>query len=156
MVMSCLWNKGWGRLNSSLLKIVGWVIFHFFDFFQPQNHLHNNDPPHFMTFVPKVSKTFISLGKITKITPISLNNFDPHILWFFYRSVDRPCLFNLPTIKHRRENMVFFEQPLDKHSVQCWCSFVSFVLAEFRNLLPYHVAFFTWRLKRLYLHFDTL
>ena len=42
-----------------------------------------------MTFVPKVSKTFIFLGKITKIIPISLN-YDPPILWFFYWSVDLP------------------------------------------------------------------
>ena len=47
-----------------------------FAFFQPQNHL---TPPHFMTFVSKVSKTFIFLGKITKSTSISLY-YDPSIL----------------------------------------------------------------------------
>ena len=57
-----------------LCLIVGGGHFAFFRFCQPQNHLIMT--PHFMTFVQKVSKTFIFLGKINKITSISVY-YDP-------------------------------------------------------------------------------
>ena len=46
----------------------------------------------FMSFAPKVSKTFIFLGKITKITPISLY-YDPPF-YDFLPECRRPCLFD--------------------------------------------------------------
>ena len=76
---------------SSVLNCKG-GHFAIFRFFQPQSHLKMT--PHFMNFVPKVSKTFIFLGKITEITPISLY-YDPLILWFF-TGVSTPCLFDPP------------------------------------------------------------
>ena len=51
--------------------------------------------PHLMTFVPKLSKTFIFLGKITKIVSL---NYDPPPFYDFSTGVST----RLPTIKHRR------------------------------------------------------
>ena len=58
-----------------------------------------------MSFVPKVSETLIFLGKITKITPISLN-YDTPILWFFFRSVD-PLLIRPPLQLSTEEYLVW-------------------------------------------------